>query len=314
MPFWNDLIETYPILEKILILIVGVLVILWASRLLQRGVTHRIQSNEARYNARKGISFVSYLVLIIFAIGVFSNQLASLGVALGVAGAGIAFALQEVIASVAGWLAISFGQYYSVGDRVKLGQIRGDVIDIGILRTTLMEIGDWIGGDAYNGKVVRISNSFVFKEPVFNYSADFPFLWDEIKVPIKYGSDYQLVRTILQRVADEVVGEYAVSARVIWDQMVRKYMIEKARIEPAVTLAANDNWVEFTLRYVVDYKQRRSTKDILFTRLLEEIDRVPDKVGIASATFQLVEAPALDIRLEFSFGITCCNARAYTSE
>jgi small-conductance mechanosensitive channel len=137
----------------------------------------------------------------------------------------------------------------------------------------------------------------VFKEPVFNYSADFPFLWDEIKLPIKYGSDYQLVRNILQRVANEVVGEYAVSARVIWDQMVRKYMIEKARIEPAVTLAANDNWVEFTLRYVVDYKQRRSTKDLLFTRLLDEIDRVPDKVGIASATFQLVDAPALDIRL-----------------
>lgn len=288
MPFWNDLIETYPILEKILILIVGVFVILWTSRLLQRGVAHRIQANEARYNARKGISLISYLILIVFAIGVFSNQLSSLGVALGVIGAGIAFALQEVITSVAGWIAISFGQYYSVGDRVRLGQIRGDVIDIGILRTTLMEIGDWIGGDAYNGRVVRISNSFVFKEPVFNYSADFPFLWDEIKVPIKYGSDYQLVRSILQRVADEVVGEYAVSARDIWDQMIRKYMIEKARIEPAVTLAANDNWVEFTLRYVVDYKQRRRTKDLLFTRLLEEIDLVPEKVGIASATFHLV--------------------------
>lgn len=297
MPFWNDLIETYPILEKILLALVGIIVISWVSRLLQRGITQRIQDAEARYNARKGILFISYLVLIIFAIGVFSNQLASLGVALGVIGAGIAFALQEVITSVAGWIAISFGQYYSVGDRVKLGQIRGDVIDIGILRTTLMEIGDWIGGDAYNGRVVRISNSFVFKEPVFNYSADFPFLWDEIRLPIKYGSDYQLVRNILLRVANEVVGEYAVSARVIWNQMVRKYMIEKARIEPAVTLAANDNWVEFTLRYVVDYKQRRSTKDLLFTRLLEEIDRVPDKVGIASATFQLVEAPALDIRL-----------------
>lgn len=297
MPFWTDLVETYPIVEKILIALVGIIVISWVTRLLQRGVAHRIKDAEARYNARKGILFISYLILIIFAIGVFSNQLSSLGVALGVIGAGIAFALQEVITSVAGWLAISFGQYYSVGDRVKLGQIRGDVIDIGILRTTLMEIGDWIGGDAYNGKVVRISNSFVFKEPVFNYSADFPFLWDEIKLPIKYGSDYQLVRTILQRVADEVVGEYAVSAREIWDQMVRKYMIEKARIEPAVTLVANDNWVEFTLRYVVDYKQRRSTKDLLFTRLLEEIDRVPDRVGIASATFQLVEAPALDIRL-----------------
>jgi small-conductance mechanosensitive channel len=97
--------------------------------------------------------------------------LSSLTVALGVAGAGagIAFALQEVIASVAGWIALSFGQFYAVGDPVQLGSIKGDVIDIGVLRTTLMEIGEWVKGDQYNGRIVRVVNSFVFKEPVYNY-------------------------------------------------------------------------------------------------------------------------------------------------
>ena len=123
MPALTDIFQNYPILEKILVAVVGVIIISWASRLLQRAVASRLKDAGARYNARKGISFLSYLIIILFALGVFSNQLGNLGVALGVAGAGIAFALQEVIASVAGWIAISFGQFYSVGDRVKLGQI-----------------------------------------------------------------------------------------------------------------------------------------------------------------------------------------------
>lgn len=84
----------------------------------------------------------------------------------GVLGAGVAFALQEVIASVAGWIAQSFGRLYDVGDRIQLGGIKGDVIDIGVLRTTLMECGGWVNGDQYNGRVVRVANSFIFKEPV----------------------------------------------------------------------------------------------------------------------------------------------------
>jgi len=82
--------------------------------------------------------------------GIFSDKLGNLTVAFGVAGAGIAFALQEVIASIAGWVAVSFSNFYSVGDRVQLGGITGDVIDIGVLRTTLMETGQWVKGDQYN--------------------------------------------------------------------------------------------------------------------------------------------------------------------
>ncbi|NJN78831.1 MAG: mechanosensitive ion channel [Saprospiraceae bacterium] len=132
--------------------------------------------------------------IVIAILVVFSNQLTGFTVFLGVAGAGIAFALQEVIASVAGFIVIHSSNFYSIGDRVSVGGIKGDVIDIGILRTSLMEIGDWVDGDLYNGRMTRVANSFIFKEPVFNYSGDFPFLWDEVKVPIKTNSDYQYAR------------------------------------------------------------------------------------------------------------------------
>lgn len=74
------------------------------------------------------------------------------------------------------------------------------MIDISILCTTLMEVGEWVSADLYTGRIVRIANSSVFKEPVFNYSGDFPFLWDEITVPVKYGSDWTMARAMLRRV------------------------------------------------------------------------------------------------------------------
>ena len=229
---------------------------------------------------------------------VFSDKLGGLTVALGVAGAGIAFALQEVIASFAGWFAISFAKFYKPGDRVQLGGIKGDVIDVGVLRTTLMEVGQWVNGDLYNGRVVRIANSFVFKEPVFNYSGDFPFLWDEITIPVKYGSDHKFAREMFRKISDDLLGDFSTRAKSAWDELVEKFLIENASVEPMITMVANDNWIEFTIRYVVDYKARRTTKDKLFTRILEEVDKNSDKIGLASATFQIVETPTINVRLK----------------
>lgn len=287
----------HPTAEKIVVVVVGLVVIAVLVRLLKRFAVGRIADADARYRGRKVVSFLGYAAGVLFLLILFHEQLGTVAVGLGVAGAGIAFALQEVIASVAGWLAVSFGGFYKTGDRVQLGGIRGDVIDIGILRTTVMEIGDWITGDQYSGRVVRIANSFVFKEPVFNYSGDFPFLWDEIKVPIKYGSDHKLAREILERVTAEVSGEFVPPARKAWRGVVRKYLVEDARVEPMVLLTANDNWLEYTVRYVVNYKRRRTVKTALFEKILDELAATKGRVAIASATLQIVDLPPLDVNV-----------------
>ncbi len=286
-----------PVIGKLVALIIGVLVVVTAVRLVNRSLSRFVRDSEIRYRSRKFITFLGYVAIVFVAATVYSNRLGGLTVAFGVAGAGIAFALQEVIASFAGWFAISFAGFYKSGDRVQLGGIKGDVIDIGLLRTTLMEIGEWVKGDLYSGRVVRIANSFVFKEPVFNYSGDFPFLWDEIVVPVKHGSDRQLAREILERAAQEVVGEYAEKATEAWKVMTSIYLVEDALVAPAVTLTANDNWLEYTVRYVVNFKRRRTTKDQLFTRILEGFDQTNGRVSIASMTVQLVETPVFDVRL-----------------
>lgn len=285
-------------ISKMVTLIVGAIIIWSIGKFIQSKIFSKIKDTDNRYRAKKFGTLLVWVAIIVYFSIVYSNKLGGLTVALGVAGAGIAFALQEVIASVAGWLAVLFGGFYKTGDRVQLGGIKGDVIDIGVLRTTLMELGQWVDGDLYNGRIVRIANSFVFKEPVFNYSADFPFLWDEVKIPIKYGSDYQLAEKLIGDVGLEITGDFVEQAKGGWKEMTDKYLIEQANINSTVAIKANDNWVEFTLRYIVDYKRRRGLKNEIFKAILIAVENSNGKVQLASATFDIVGIPDLNVTLE----------------
>jgi small-conductance mechanosensitive channel len=290
--WWND-----PLIIQLIIAAAGLVVIRLLAALLSRWAGRFVKDSQTRYRIRKVSALISYLVIILFLTVVFRNRLGGLAIALGVAGAGIAFALQEVITSIAGWAAISFANFYKTGDRIQLGGIKGDVIDIGVLRTTVMELGEWVKSDLYTGRIVRIANSFVFKEPVFNYSGDFPFLWDEITVPVTYASDYRLAREILEKIIHTVIEEYSTYAKRAWKDIVKKYMIEEAMIDPVVTLVCTDNWIEFTVRYIADYKLRRATKNRLFGLILDEFEKTGGRVKIASTTVQLVDPPPLTVKL-----------------
>ncbi len=297
----EDLINKYlydPTVGKLATVFIGIAVIWSIIHFLRRSFTARIKDNSTQYKTKKLIGIIGYVVTILLITIVYSEKLGGLTIALGVAGAGIAFALQEVIASVAGWLAIVFGGFYKTGDRVQLGGIKGDVMDIGVLRTTIMETGQWVDGDLYNGRIVLIANSFVFKEPVFNYSGDFPFLWDEIKIPIQYGSNYELAKEIILNTGIVVAGDLTRPSQEKWDAMRNKYRLEEAQTAPMISLVANDNWVEFTLRYVVSYKKRRATKTELFTKILTAIEGTNGKIKFASATFDLVGVPEIKVSMK----------------
>ncbi len=290
--WWHE-----PLITQLIIAVAGLVVIRLLAALLVRWASRFVKDSQARYRIRKVSALISYLVIILFLAVLFKDRLGGLAIALGVAGVGIAFALQEVITSVAGWAAINFANFYKTGDRIQLGGIKGDVIDIGILRTTLMELGEWVKSDLYTGRIVRIANSFVFKEPVFNYSGDFPFLWDEITVPVTYASDHRLAREILERIIHTVIEEYSAYAKRAWKNIVKKYLVDEAMIDPVVTLVCTDNWIEFTVRYITDFKLRRSTKNRLFSLILDEFEATGGRVTIASTTMQLVDPQPFTVKL-----------------
>lgn len=287
-----------PVTGKIIFLFLSLIVIWSIIKVLKRLAGNKISDTSIRYKFRKLIDLAGFIVFGVIITVVFNDKLGGLTIAFGVAGAGIAFALQEVITSMAGWVSISINRFFKPGDRVLLGGIHGDVIDVGILRSTLMECGGWVNGDLYNGRIVRVPNSKIFTDPVFNYNTDFPFLWDEIKIPIRYGSDLKMARTMIEEVADELLGGYARDAKLAWKDVVKRYLIEDARVEPLVTMVADENWVTYTLRYVVDYRSRRGTKDKLFSEILFRMDDSEGRIGIASAAFEITAFPKTDIHLD----------------
>ena len=278
--------------------LIGVSVVYVLSRIARGTASRYVKDTHKRYRARKLASFLGYVVGIAVLAFVFSDQLRNLPLFLGVIGAGVAFALQEVIASVAGWVAVSVGRFYAPGDPIQLGGTVGDVIDIGILRTTLMECGEWVKSDLYNGRIVRVANSFVFKEPVFNYSADFPFLWDEIVVRVRYGSDWKYAKEVFSEVLADVTKEDVAQSHQAWTRAVRTYRLEEARIEPLVTMMMTDNWLEFTGRYIVQYRKRRMVKDLLYSRIMEAVDQSDNRIRLASTTMEVVNLPRLDVHFE----------------
>ncbi len=273
--------------ERAIAIAIGVTVILVLNHFVRKALSQKIQDNSRKYRVRKAVNMIAYLLVVCVVLIIYSDKLGNIGVALGVAGAGVAFALQEVIVSLAGWLHIMIVGSVSVGQRVKIADVKGDIIDIGILSTTMMETGDWIRGDLYNGRIVTLSNSFVFKEKVHNYSAEYPFLWDEIQIPIRTESDYKQAKEVFVKVLDEVCGDYANRSKDEWQKMANKYRIEDAQVEPMVTLEIHENWILFTLRYIVDYKKRRFTKDMIYTRILEELNKPEAKFELATSTLEV---------------------------
>jgi small-conductance mechanosensitive channel len=276
------------LLGKCIAAIVGILLIHAGFRVLEQTLPRHFGRVDERYRVRKFVVFSGYIAILLFVSILFEDRLGRLSFALGVAGAGVAVALQDVLASIAGAFSIGFSKLYTVGDRVQIGDTRGDVIDIGLLRTTLMEVGSWVGRDLYSGRIVRIPNNAVLKNSVFNYSQGFRFIWDQIKVVLTIASDAGAARAMLLRVAHQVIGEYLVEAQNSWNAVSDDYRSENPPIEPVVSLAVNAGSLEFTLNYVVDYAKRTTMQDRLFAKIVDEILSSKGQLAWASSGVTVV--------------------------
>ncbi|HEY4816591.1 MAG TPA: mechanosensitive ion channel family protein [Candidatus Acidoferrum sp.] len=296
-------IVSLPLGTKLVCAVLGILVVHATFRLLERTLPRYFRERDARYRVRKFVVYAGYAVVIVFVTILFEDRLGRVSFALGVAGAGVVVALQDVIASFAGWFAIGLSDLYTVGHRIQIAEMKGDVIDISVMRTTVMETGGWVSGDLYSGRVLRIPNSYVLKGPIFNYSQGFRFIWDEIKVPLMVNSDQHLAREILLRVAKDNVASYLAEAERSWKRVADNYRLENPRLEPTLSLVVSGGSLEFTLSYIVDYTNRTSMKDRLFTQIVEEVTRSNGRLSWATSRGPQTNAVAADLPQSDAFRI-----------
>lgn len=285
----------HPVAINILKYIVFALIIFWIIGYARKYVQNKFPDTNNKYKTQKGIEVFGYVLIFLLTISFFTGNIQDFGLAIGLLSAGITITLQELILSITGSFYIFIVKVYAPGDRIEINNIKGDVIDIDSIYTTIMEIGEWVSSDNYTGRIVKLSNAFVFKGPVYNYSQDFPFIWDEFNIPIRYNSDVELAKSIVIKIASETLSDYVSQSKSKWIAVVNKYYIENADINPTLAISLTDNWIQFNLRYIVDYKKRRITKNILNQKIESAFKKTNDKVQLASATFEIVQIPNLNI-------------------
>jgi small-conductance mechanosensitive channel len=245
-----------------------------------------IKDSKSRYAARKTISIV-YVIIFFVVFGViWIEDAQSLVVVYGLLAAGIAIALQDLFKNFAGGMIILLNRPYSVGDRIEIDNKYGDVMDIGIMYTTIMEMRGWVDGDQATGRITLIPNGAIIGNPVSNYTKDHNFIWDELKIPLTYDSDWNEAITRVMKIVKSETGAIIKKAAKDISRLEEKYYLDTKPTDPAVFLKITDNWIELGIRYITETRQRRVISDKINRMLLETISK-SDNIKIASATMDV---------------------------
>ena len=233
--------------------------------------------------AKQGLSLIIAAILILGVMSIWFDNPARLAAFLGLVGAGVAFALQRVITAVAGYFVILRGKTFNVGDRIVMGGVRGDVIGLSFMQTRIMEMGQspkekgddpsWVMSRQFTGRIVTVTNDKVFDCPVYNYTHEFPYIWDEINLPVHYGEDYATVDELLL----ETARANALTCESIGsDEMERlkeRFGIEVGQIDPQLFWRMTENWLEITIRFLGPDHGIRRIKDAMSRDIIAGLER-----------------------------------------
>jgi small-conductance mechanosensitive channel len=256
-----------------LIIVAGLLLL----RRVSLGIVYRrVRDPWARYRWRKGSTYVAVGLGAVLVGRVWIGGIAAFATFLGLVSAGLAIALKDVVANVAGWAYLVWRRPFEVGDRIQIGEHAGDVIDIGVFQFTLNEIGVWVQADQSTGRLIHVPNGRVFAEPIANYYQGFPYLWHEIPVLVTFESNWRRAKEVLSRIAARHAEHLTPEAQRQLLDVSRKYLIAYTKLTPIVYTKVVDDGVRLTMRYLVEPRRRRGTEQAIWEDILDEFARAPD--------------------------------------
>jgi small-conductance mechanosensitive channel len=221
---------------------------------------------------------------------IWLEAIRSLGTFLGLLSAGIAIALKDLVASLAGWIFILWRRPFQLGDRIQIGSRAGDVIDIRIFQFTLLEIGNWVAADQSPGRVIHVPNAQVLNEPIANYTAQFEFIWNELPILVTFESDWRKAKEILHGILQAKVAGAVADAEKSIKTASRKFLIHFRKLTPKVYTSVEDSGVLLTLRFICHARQRRGTAEEIWESILDAFDREPD-IDFAYPTTRMFHNP-----------------------
>jgi small-conductance mechanosensitive channel len=256
--------------------------------------------------ARQAVSLLLALIVLFGIASIWFDNPARMATVVGLVGAGLAFALQRVITAVAGYFVILRGKTFNVGDRIVMGGVRGDVIALSFMQTKIMEMGQpppvqkdepamWVKSRQFTGRIVTVTNDKIFDEPVYNYTDQFPYVWDEITIPIHYHADRNRAEAILLAAGEAHAITSASIEREELDRLEQRYGVAIGDINPRVYWQFGQDWLELTVRFLSPDHGTRDIKDRMTRRILSELGSAG--ISIASSSYEITGIPPLRIEV-----------------
>ena len=275
--------EAYPLLLKLILAIAVVVVCQMIQRVIDVYFIGRVQNAVSKYNLKRVSRLVVWLVIAFFVLTILFQNWYTAVVSFGLISLILGFALQTPITSFIGWVYILVREPYRVGDRIKIGNAAGDVIDVNYLDTTLWEFGgDYLSTEHPSGRIIKFPNSTVLSSPVYNYSWPlFPYIWNEIKFQVAYNADLDFIAATMKEVAEQEVGEEMMKQVAVFREILAQTPVNQLEVQerPVVLFRINDNtWLEAIVRYLVQPKEAGRVKTRLIKQLLDRLNAEPDRV------------------------------------
>jgi small-conductance mechanosensitive channel len=262
-------------------LVAGLILLLAAAAVrVVRPLMHRTLRQWERSSAATALVGIGiWLFALGVAVSVIAGDIRALVGSLGLIGLALSWALQTPIESFTGWLMNSFQGYYRVGDRVAVGEVFGDVYQIDFLTTTVWEIGSldrpgFVQAEQPTGRLITFPNSEVLAGSIVNLTRDFPYVWDELTVPVGNRSDLAYAAEVLRRVAAARLEEQMRGPAAEYEAILRSAGLEVSVARQAqVFVSLDDSWVSLSIRYLVAARERRKWKSELAAAVMSELGR-----------------------------------------
>jgi len=261
---------------KILESLFVIFIIIVIQRLIKKFVLGKIEDIRVRYQWQKISLYLAVFLIIIFLISTWLNIFGSVATFLGLISAGIAIALKDPLVNMVAWGFILIRQPFKVGDRVQIGDIAGDVIDIRLFQFSVNEIGNWVDADQSTGRIVHIPNGKVFTEPQSNYTAGFQYIWHEIPVLLTFESNWKKAKQLLTDIVNHHGVLLGKEAENQIKEAARTFLIFYNKLTPIVYTTVRDSGVLLTLRYMCNPRERRSIEEKIWEDILNKFSECDD--------------------------------------
>ncbi len=252
------------------------LVVFALVRLIRRTVIARVEDVNRRHSLRKLVGYVGAFIVVAVGVGLFVGRFGQMATVLGLLAAGLAIALQDVGKSAVGWLYLSGHAGFGPGARVEVEGLVGEVIDVGVLKTTVLEVGNLVRGRQSSGRLATIPNSKFLNENFLVSPSYSPYNWNEIPFLLTYESDWKKGAEMLEALGRAEVEGMEDRAAAGFRQLERRYAFKYGPLTPIVYVRAAESGVELVLRYLVHIRQRRGSTDRITRAMLEEVARRPE--------------------------------------